>query len=375
MDNVVGISYDNLFDGIYKNLPVLVTGHTGFKGSWLTLVLSKLGANVLGYSLPPPSNPNHFELISNNLRVTSVIGDIRDRKFFMSIVDQFQPRIIFHLAAQPYVRKSYIDPVYTYETNVIGTLNVLEAVRQVKSIEAAVIITTDKCYENKEWLWSYREIDALGGKDPYSSSKACAEILTRSYRESFFPLDMYKISHNKLVATCRAGNVIGGGDWGEDRLIPDIVRAINSKDRVLYIRNPEAIRPWQHVLDVTFGYLLLGQKLLEGKKEFADAWNFSIQDQDVKVMEIVDLFRKFWTDFQIKITNNEKFLEHKILKLDSSKARILLGWNPVWNISEAIRRTLEWYRAYYENGDVLSEYDLEAYVIKLMKGGDRYEKS
>lgn len=186
---------------------------------------------------------------------------------------------------------------------------------------------------------------------------------------------MYKISHNKLVATCRAGNVIGGGDWGENRLIPDIVRAINSKDRVLYIRNPEAIRPWQHVLDVTFGYLLLGQKLLEGKKEFADAWNFSIQDQDVKVMEIVDLFRKFWTDFQIKITNNEKFLEHKILKLDSSKARILLGWKPVWNIYEAIRRTLEWYRAYYENGDVLSEYDLEAYVIKLMKGGDRYEKS
>ncbi|MEM4602036.1 MAG: CDP-glucose 4,6-dehydratase [Desulfurococcaceae archaeon] len=365
---MVGVDYRSLFGGVYCDLPVLVTGHTGFKGSWLTLVLSKLGASVTGYSLPPHSAPNHFDLISRDLKINSVIGDIRDRGHFMDVVKRFQPRIIFHLAAQAYVKRSYIDPVCTYETNVMGTLNVLEATRQTESVESVVVITTDKCYENKEWLWSYREIDALGGKDPYSSSKACAEMLVRSYRESFFPLDKYKVTHNKLVATCRAGNVIGGGDWGEDRLIPDIVRAINSRDKLLHIRNPDAIRPWQHVLDVTFGYLLLGQKLLEGKKEFADAWNFSIQGPDVRVMEIVDLFKKSWENFQINITDGEKFSEHKILKLDSSKARGLLGWKPLWGISEAIRRTLEWYKAYYENGDVLSEHDLEEYVIKLGEG-------
>ena len=260
-----------MFRGVYKGKKVLVTGHTGFKGSWLSLWLIKLGAKVIGYALEPPTNSNHFELL--NLDMVSIIGDIRDRDRLNAIFKKYKPEVVFHLAAQPLVRYSYINPVETFETNVMGTINVFEACRITESVKAIVNITSDKCYENKEWIWGYRESDPLGGYDPYSASKGCAELVTSSYRKSFFNPEDYSKKHNTLLASARSGNVIGGGDWGKDRLIPDIVRAI-SKNEKLYIRNPKATRPWQHVLEPLSGYLFLGQMLLEGKTEFADAWNF-----------------------------------------------------------------------------------------------------
>ena len=290
-NSTFNIQDSTLFNGIYNNKTVLVTGHTGFKGSWLCFWLIQMGAKVIGYSLEPPTSPNHFELL--NLDMVSVIGDIRDSDKLNAVFAQYQPEIVFHLAAQPLVRLSYKEPVETFETNVIGTLKVFEACRSTKSVRAIVNITSDKCYQNKEWVWGYRENDPMGGYDPYSASKGCAELVTSSYRNSFFNVNEYGKSHNVLLASCRAGNVIGGGDWAKDRLMTDIMVAVSEGKKVV-IRNPRATMPWQHVLEPLSGYLMLGQKLFEGKKEFAQAWNFGPGEQGaITVKEVVENIKKY----------------------------------------------------------------------------------
>lgn len=350
-----------MFNNIYQNKNVLLTGHTGFKGSWLALWLAQMGANVTGYSLQPPTEPNHFQLL--NLKLKSVIGDVRNTDKLKQIFKEQKPEIIFHLAAQAIVRQSYLEPVETLASNVMGTVNVLEAARTCSTIRAVVIVTSDKCYENHEWPWGYREIDALGGYDPYSASKACAEIVTTCWRNSFFHPDDYGKSHEILIASARAGNVIGGGDWAADRLIPDIMRAA-SKDEKVKIRNPHATRPWQHVLEPLSGYLLLGQKLLEGRREFAEAWNFGTAEQDnLSVGEIVEHIREMWPriDYEIHQSPSQPH-EAGLLRLDCSKARIQLKWFPVWTGKETIEKTVEWYRTFYESGKVQSIYHLNCYI-------------
>lgn len=352
-----------MFDKLYHNRKVLITGHTGFKGSWLALWLSQLGAKITGYSLPPPTDPNHFQLL--NLDINSVIGDIRDVDKLKQTFMEQQPEIIFHLAAQAIVRRSYQDPLETFSSNVLGTVNVLEAARACSSVRAIVIVTSDKCYENKEWPWGYRENDTLGGYDPYSASKGCAEIITSCWRNSFFNLKDYGNTHKTLLASVRAGNVIGGGDWAADRLIPDIIRAV-SRDKKVKIRNPHAIRPWQHVLEPLSGYLLLGQKLLEGRKEIADAWNFGpAEEENVSVGEIVHLIKKVWPkiDYEINQTPDQPH-EAGLLRLDCSKARAKLKWIPAWTGSSAIEKTTLWYKAFYESSEILSLEQLKHYAAE-----------
>lgn len=336
---------------IYKNKKVFITGHTGFKGSWFTSFLEILGAVTAGYSLSPNTEPSHFDLL--NTSNASTIGNISELQLLKESINKFQPEILFHLAAQPLVRESYSDPINTYQTNVLGTLNVLEAVKNCPSIKAVVIITTDKVYENKEWVYPYRESDQLGGYDMYSSSKACAEILVKSYQRSFFNIDDYKQKHNILIATARAGNVIGGGDWSTDRLIPDIIKA-TVKKQVTQIRNPFAVRPWQHVLDCLYGYLLLGEKLLQEKKEFAESWNFAPYSFESKtVKEVADISKIIWPDVEIEFGNSvEGVHEAQLLKLDNTKSINLLGWKPKWNTEEAIKKTIEWYKEFYLNDKI-----------------------
>ncbi|MGD9175838.1 MAG: CDP-glucose 4,6-dehydratase, partial [Desulfobacterales bacterium] len=350
-----------MFGNAYQGKKVLVTGNTGFKGSWLILWLIKLGANVRGYSLNLPTNPNHHQIL--NLDFETISGDIRNLKKLKHSVEAFQPDIVFHLAAQSLVRRSYPNPVETFETNIIGTVNVFEACRTTDHARAIVNVTSDKCYENKEWIWGYRENDPLGGHDPYSASKGCAEIVTGSYRKSFFPPEAYQKSHQILVASVRAGNVIGGGDWGEDRLVPDIMRAA-SQNKSVQIRSPQAIRPWQHVLEPLAGYLLLGQQLLEGKKEFSGAWNFGPADEAYQnVLAVVNELQKHWSniDYQIK-TDEKNPHEANLLKLDCSKVHAQLKWNSIWRGSAAFAKTAQWYKAYYESNHVLSDEQLTTYL-------------
>jgi CDP-glucose 4,6-dehydratase len=326
---------------------VLITGHTGFKGSWLTFCLKTLGADVCGYALAPESYPNLFENLQLKNQIKSVIGDIRNLAEFERTLTSFQPEVVFHLAAQSLVRKSYRTPVETYTTNVIGTVNVLEAVRKLDCVRALVVVTTDKVYENKEWFWSYRETERLGGFDPYSNSKACAELVTASYRQSFFA------EGKSLVATARAGNVIGGGDWSEDRLLPDVFRSLILGEE-LVIRNPDAIRPWQHVLEPLAGYLLLAEKLCVGKRDFADAWNFGSSEEDAKTVGwILEEIKRVWNEpISWKIAKDIQPHEAKILKLDSAKAKSKLGWQPKLSIGEAVELTVEWYRAFKDQKDL-----------------------
>lgn len=342
----------------YHGKKVLITGHTGFKGSWLTLWLGNLGAEVIGYSLPPETTPSHFDLIPSN--GVSIMGDIRDRKKLQKVIADHRPEIVFHLAAQPLVRRSYLEPAETFETNVMGTVNILDACRQNESVKAILVITSDKCYENREWVWGYRENDPMGGYDPYSASKGAAELVTAAYRRSFFNNEDYGKTHETLVATCRAGNVIGGGDWSEDRLIPDIVRAIQ-KGETLQIRSPEATRPWQHVLDALSGYLLLGQKLLEGNTTYADAWNFGPSDTDtLRVRELCARFEALWPTARFEWAEEPPTLhEASTLKLDCSKAHALLQWHGKWSADQTIEKTVEWYRHYIENKEILSQTQLE----------------
>ena len=350
----------NLFSGIYNNKTILITGHTGFKGSWLALWLTKMGAQVIGYSLEAPTNPNHFSLLDMN--ITSIIGNIKDLAKLNSVIQEYQPDIVFHSASQALVKLSYENPIETYETNVLGTLKVYEACRN-NNVKAIVTITSDKAYDNKEWLWGYRENDAMGGYDPYSSSKGCTELLTSSYRNSYFNLSEYKKSHNTLIASCRAGNVIGGGDWAKDRLITDIMLSISEKKSVL-IRKPNATRPWQHVLEPLSGYLQIGQKLLEEEVQFAEGWNFGPPSEDnITVEEIVQCIKKYWNKLEYKIDkdSNSKHEAH-LLKLDCSKANNILKWKAVWNSDTTIKTTVQWYKNFYENNITSTQENLFKYI-------------
>ena len=349
------------FADIYKNKKVLVTGHTGFKGSWLCLWLKKMGAHVVGYALQPETGPNHFNLL--NLGISSVIGDIRNFKKVKDVFEEVKPEIIFHLAAQPLVRRSYRDPRETYETNIMGTVNVYEAARQCDSVRAIVCVTSDKVYENREWIWGYRENDPVGGYDPYSSSKGCAEIITSSYRNSFFNQEQSSRKNSLLLASARAGNVIGGGDWAEDRLVPDIMRA-TARNETVTIRNPVSTRPWQHVLEPLSGYLLIGQKLLEGQGSVAEAWNFGpLEEGAISVENVVERIKKNWDRVSYVLSEGiSSSHEANYLKIDCSKAHIKLKWFPVWDSKKAFAVTTEWYREFYTQGHLLSEKQLDSYI-------------
>jgi CDP-glucose 4,6-dehydratase len=337
---------------IWKDRRVFLTGHTGFKGGWLALWLSHLGANVRGYSLDPEGDPSFFHACKVGSSLEDQRGDLRDQATLDRTMREFEPEVVFHLAAQPLVLRSYADPVGTYSTNVLGTAHVLESIRTVSSVRAAVIVTTDKCYQNREWLWGYRENDPLGGYDPYSSSKACVEILSASYRNSFFPAEHFS-QHQVALATARAGNVIGGGDWSEDRLLPDLIRGFMTGNHVL-IRRPSAIRPWQHVLEPLAGYLSLAERLLQGEVRFADAWNFGPRDEDAwPVGRIADAMALRWGNGATWARDNsESVHEAGYLKLDSSKARAELGWRSHLTLQIALEWLVDWYQAWYEDKDM-----------------------
>ncbi len=330
----------------WRGKRVFVTGHTGFKGSWLSLWLQQLGAKVTGYALSPPTSMNLFEQASVEQGMSSVIGDVRDAAALLRALEHSQAEIVFHLAAQPLVRESYSDPVYTYSTNVMGTVNLLEAVRHSQSVKAIVNVTTDKCYENKEWVWGYRENEPLGGHDPYSSSKACSEIVTSSYRRSFFA-DRATAGRSINVASARAGNVIGGGDWSKDRLIPDALAAF-ALNKPVEIRFPNAIRPWQHVLEPLSGYLMLAEALYsDNGDQFAQAWNFGPLDEDAQSVQwIVENMVKIWAG-QARWTKSSSPQPHEAnyLKLDISKATQLLRWKPRMHLLQALEMTIAWSKA------------------------------
>jgi CDP-glucose 4,6-dehydratase len=325
---------------------VFVTGHTGFKGSWLSLWLQQLGASVTGYALAPPTNPSLFEVAQVAQGMTSVVGDIRDGAMLTHAMRQAAPDIVIHMAAQPLVRRSYVDPVETYSTNVMGTVHLLEAVRQTPPVRAVVNVTTDKCYENKEWVWGYRENESMGGFDPYSSSKGCAELVTAAYRNSFFNTAKHA-EHKVGLATARAGNVIGGGDWAEDRLIPDILRAIQNGQAV-NIRNPHATRPWQHVLEPLSGYLALAEQLYTQGPAFAEAFNFGPAEEDAKPVQwIVEQLTQSWGEgASWHLDGGTHPHEAHYLKLDCSKARATLGWSPRWHLGEALQAIIVWHKAH-----------------------------
>jgi CDP-glucose 4,6-dehydratase len=342
----------------WKGRKVLITGHTGFKGSWLSLWLQSAGAELTGYSLSVPTDPSFFELAQVAEGMESVTGDVRDLEHLHQVIADGRPEIIIHMAAQSLVRRSYVDPVETYATNVMGTVHLLEAVRRTNSVKAAVIVTSDKCYENREWVWGYRENDPMGGYDPYSSSKGCAELLTAAFQRSYFnPADAAR--HGTSIASARAGNVIGGGDWAEDRLIPDFIRSM-LEGRAVAIRNPQAIRPWQHVLDPLSGYLLLVEKLYEDGARYAESWNFGPRDEDARpVSWIVERMVSLWGDgASYTLDRGENPHEAHYLKLDCSKAHAALGWRPQWNIEKALEATVTWYKA-YRSGKSLRGLSLE----------------
>lgn len=333
----------------YKNKRVLVTGHTGFKGSWLCKILAEAGAVVTGFSLEPPTEPNLFTISHVEDDIESVIGDIRDRKKLMEVFEKTQPEIVFHLAAQPIVRDSYKDPVYTYETNVMGTVNICECVRLNPCVKSFLNITTDKVYENKEWEWGYRENEPLDGYDPYSNSKSCSELVTHSYINSFYN-DM-----DVAVSTARAGNVIGGGDFANDRIIPDCVRAAQKGENII-VRNPYSTRPYQHVLEPLAMYLMIAEKQYEDKK-YAGFYNVGPDDCDcVTTGELVDLFCYKWGEGLSWINKHDGGPhEASFLKLDCSKIKKTFGWRPVWHIDEAIEKTVEWTKVWLNNDDVCAE--------------------
>ena len=331
----------------WKDKKVFITGHTGFKGGWITLWLSELGASVYGYSLEPSTIPNFFtETRLREHLVKSTFGDILDFESLTNALEIAKPDIIIHMAAQPLVLNSYIAPTQTFASNVMGTVNILEAARHVGTAKAIINITTDKCYENKDWVWSYRENDRLGGFDPYSASKACAEIAANAYRKSFLEVK------NIHLASVRAGNVIGGGDWAADRLIPDFLRAQDKGEKIT-VRSPSAIRPWQHVLEPLSGYLLLAEKLYTEGNAFAESWNFGPNDEDTKsVSWILDKLCSLSPGVIYKTKNHHNRHESKFLKIDSSKAKIKLNWKPRWNVEIALKNTIEWHKAWQKNNDM-----------------------
>lgn len=339
----LGNSFIMKLNELYLGKKVFITGHTGFKGSWLISVLSSLGAIVKGYALPADDPDALFNLIVGEQICESVFGDIRDKENFKKQVVDFQPDFIFHLAAQPLVRLSYKSPIETFEVNALGTANLLEAVKEITKPISVVIITTDKVYHNNEWAYPYRENDRLGGFDPYSCSKACAELIVDCYRNSFFNASCFS-SHGKVIASARAGNVIGGGDRAKDRIIPDIVRSVETGNK-LYIRNPYSIRPWQHVLESVYGYLFLGAKM-KSDINLGSAWNFGPNQEDaLTVHNIVQLAKAKWGDIEVVYESDKNaFHEAKTLKLDISKTLLELNWKPKWNSSKAIEQTFDWYQ-------------------------------
>lgn len=331
----------------WRGKRVFLTGHTGFKGGWLSLWLADMGAEVHGYALTPPTNPNLFTVANLKARLaSSTIADIRDAVALAQAMQIAQPDIVLHLAAQPLVRYSYVAPVETYSVNVMGTVNLLEAVRQIPSIKAVVNVTTDKCYENREWAWPYRENEAMGGFDPYSSSKACSELVTAAYRRSFLePAD-------KHIASARAGNVIGGGDWAADRLVPDFLRALDA-GQTLTVRSPLATRPWQHVLEPLSGYLMLAEKLFTEGQSFTEAWNFGPEEADARPVQwMVNYLCGQVPDAAWQCDASPQPHEANMLKLDSSKAKAQLGWRPCWNLQTALGMTLAWHQAWKQGSDM-----------------------
>ena len=344
-----------MFDNFFKNKSVLVTGHTGFKGSWLSLWLYELGAKVTGLGLSPNTEPSHFELIRLQDLIAHTEGDIRNDEVVRRAFEKAKPEIVFHLAAQPLVRDSYDDPKTTFDTNIGGTVNVLEAIRSCSSVKAAVVVTSDKCYENKECVWGYRENDPMGGHDPYSASKGATEIVCASYFRSFFAKKA--LGPHIGFATARAGNVIGGGDWAKDRIIPDCIRAL-SKGEPIGVRNPNATRPWQHVLDPLSGYLLLTQRLLEDPERFSGSWNFGpIENSHIRVIDIVNKFIAAWGDGKTQTIPSEANVPHEahLLRLCIDKAIHELQWKPLLGGGDSIDWTVGWYKAWHiSNNDLRS---------------------
>lgn len=356
----------------WKDKKVFMTGHTGFKGSWLSLWLQEMGAIVKGYSLTAPTSPSLFEEAKVGFNMSSEEGDIRNFLHLRESISVFQPEIVFHMAAQPLVRLSYDDPMETYSTNVMGTVYLLEAVKQVGGVKAVVNITSDKCYENREWVWGYREDEAMGGYDPYSNSKGCAELVASSYRQSFFNKNKYK-EHGCALASVRAGNVIGGGDWADDRLIPDMLKAFANETPV-EIRSPNAIRPWQHVLEPLSGYITIAEYLYENGPDFAEAWNFGPREEDAKPVQwIVEKLVEQWGDkASWYLSEGEHPHEAHYLKLDCSKAKMRLDWQPVWNLEETLGRIVRWHKAWIDGQDI-KQYtiiEIKEYMVRRLGNGD-----
>lgn len=345
----------NVDPQFWSGKKVFLTGHSGFKGGWLTIWLASMGAKITGYSLAPNTIPNLFEVASVvSLCERSYIGDIRELDNLRNALVESSPDIVLHMAAQPLVRYSYANPVETYATNVMGTVHVLEAIRSCPSVRSVLIVTTDKCYENKEWVWGYRETEPMGGYDPYSNSKGCAELVTATYRQSFFSEKEYA-DHKVAIASARAGNVIGGGDWSEDRLIPDAIAAFEANN-ALMIRNPWATRPWQHVLEPLSGYLVLAQRLYEEGPAFNGAWNFGPHDSDARsVKDVVELLISQWgSPAEWRQDGAHQLHEAHFLKLDCSKARQVLNWSAHWPLEKAVEAIVEWQNAFRKGGDMLA---------------------
>ena len=340
-------SMSNFFHG----KKVLITGHTGFKGSWFALWLQTMGAKVVGYALPPPTNPSLFITANVANGMTSIEGDVRDFSSLAKVFEKYQPEIVVHMAAQSLVRHSYANPVETYATNVMGTVHLLEAARLAGCVRAIVNVTSDKCYENREWIWGYRENEPMGGYDPYSSSKGCAELVTAAYRNSYFP-STFSNQQSTALASARAGNVIGGGDWAADRLIPDIMRAI-VQGKPVQIRNPHATRPWQHVLEPLSGYLVLAERLYTEGLQFAEAWNFGPGDEDARpVRWIIERLAELQQDVKWQCDETLQPHEAHYLKLDSSKAKSRLDWQARWRLQAALQKTMEWHQAWRHGEDM-----------------------
>lgn len=335
-----------MFGNVFKNKTVLVTGHTGFKGSWLCIWLKELGADVIGYALEPYTEKDNFVVTGLQDKITHIIGDVRNYNKLLKVFEEYQPEFVFHLAAQAIVRESYINPKETYDINIGGTVNVLECCRITDSVGVIINVTSDKCYENKEWVWGYRENDPMGGYDPYSSSKGCSELITAAYRNSFFnPIEFEK--HGKSLSSVRAGNVIGGGDWQKGRIIPDCIRALEN-DKPIAIRNPRATRPWQHVLEPLSGYLLLASRMYKEPQEYCGAWNFGPnRDSIITVGEIADMIVAKWGSGScIEKSDRSEPHEANLLSLDISKAKAYLKWSTVWDTAKTVEKTVEWYREY-----------------------------
>lgn len=348
---------------LYKEKKVFITGHTGFKGAWLTFLLKELGADVAGYALKPADGPNHFSLLNLKSKIKHITGDVRDGKKLQAEIHDFQPEMVFHLAAQPLVKLSYNEPVETFSTNIMGSVNLLEAVRKCESVRSLVFITSDKCYENVEWIWGYRENDRVGGHDPYSASKGAAEIVYSAYERSYFN------SRADLgTATARAGNVIGGGDWAADRIIPDCIRAIES-GKAIELRNPKATRPWQHVLEPLSGYLLLGAKLYTDPEKYSGAWNFGPSTAEVRtVLDVSERIIQILGKGRIEITGTpDQHHEANLLQLNCDKAHQLLNWYPRWHVEETLEATADWYKVILAGGNAehITRQQLKSYFPEL----------